>query len=123
MTLSDRRQIFKQIPTKGVLQLLLIETSNDLLRNNNIYNTQLLHVMGVLDQSYNLLRDHLMKTKSCTTGLWKVGTLIKYLSGAPGSAADGSDESAYTHFKPQKSLPPNIQASFQHSSLKQPDIH
>ena len=72
MTLSDCRQIFKQIPGKGVLQLLLIETSNDLLRNNNIYNTQLLHVMGVLDQSYNILRDHLKKTKSCTLAYGKL---------------------------------------------------
>ncbi|KAI0309927.1 hypothetical protein OF83DRAFT_1179075, partial [Amylostereum chailletii] len=33
-TLNDRRRIFKQIIVKCVLQLLLIETMNELLRND-----------------------------------------------------------------------------------------
>jgi len=80
-TLSDRRRIFKQIIVKCVLQLLLIETSNDLLRNNNIYNTippgQLLRMMGVLDQSYQFARSF-NEDKELRTGLWKVG-FMKHL--------------------------------------------
>jgi brefeldin A-inhibited guanine nucleotide-exchange protein len=89
-TLSDRRRIFKQIIVKCVLQLLLIETSNDLLRNNDIYNTippgQLLRMMGVFDQSYQFARSF-NEDKELRTGLWKVGTSIKYVSDAHGSAA------------------------------------
>ena len=84
-TLSDRRRIFKQIIVKCVLQLLLIETSNDLLRNNDIYNAmppgQLLRMMGVFDQSYQFARSF-NEDKELRTGLWKVGTSIKYSSGA-----------------------------------------
>jgi len=36
-TLNDRRRVFKQIIVKCVLQLLLIETTNDLLRNDEVY--------------------------------------------------------------------------------------
>ena len=88
-TLSDRRRIFKQIIVKCVLQLLLIETSNYLLRNNDIYNAippgQLLRMMGVLDQSYQFARSF-NEDKELRTGLWKVGTSIKCESGALGSA-------------------------------------
>ena len=80
-TLSDRRRIFKQIIVKCVLQLLLIETSNDLLRNNDIYNTippgQLLRMMGVLDQSYQFARSF-NEDKELRTGLWKVGMSIQH---------------------------------------------
>jgi brefeldin A-inhibited guanine nucleotide-exchange protein len=75
-SLSDRRRIFKQIIVKCVLQLLLIETTNDLLRNNDIYNTippaQLLRMMSVLDQSYQFARSF-NEDKDLRTGLWKVG--------------------------------------------------
>jgi brefeldin A-inhibited guanine nucleotide-exchange protein len=88
-TLSDRRRIFKQIIVKCVLQLLLIETSNDLLRNNDIYNTippgQLLRMMGVLDQSYQFARSF-NEDKDLRTGLWKVGTSIKYANDMQDSA-------------------------------------
>jgi len=64
-----------------VLQLLLIETSNYLLRNNDIYNAippgQLLRMMGVLDQSYQFARSF-NEDKELRTGLWKVG-FMKHL--------------------------------------------
>lgn len=75
-SLSDRRRVFRQIIVKCVLQLLLIETTNDLLRNDNVYNTippeQLLRLMGVLDHSYQFAR-MFNDDKELRTGLWKVG--------------------------------------------------
>ncbi|KAL0070795.1 guanine nucleotide exchange protein for ADP-robosylation factor [Marasmius tenuissimus] len=75
-TVNDRRRIFKQIIVKCVLQLLLIETTNDLLRNDEVYNTippdQLLRLMGVLDHSYQFAR-MFNDDKELRTGLWKVG--------------------------------------------------
>lgn len=75
-TLNDRRRIFRQIIVKCVLQLLLIETTNDLLRNDEVYNTippeQLLRLMGVLDHSYQFAR-MFNEDKELRTGLWKVG--------------------------------------------------
>ncbi|CAA7259735.1 unnamed protein product [Cyclocybe aegerita] len=80
-SLNDRRRIFKQIIVKCVLQLLLIETTNDLLRNDDIYNTippsQLLRMMSVLDQSYQFARSF-NEDKDLRTGLWKVG-FMKHL--------------------------------------------
>ena len=80
-SLSDRRRIFKQIIVKCVLQLLLIETTNDLLRNDEVYRTippeQLLRLMGVLDHSYQFAR-MFNEDKELRTGLWKVGMYILY---------------------------------------------
>ncbi|KAF8627181.1 hypothetical protein AX15_004499 [Amanita polypyramis BW_CC] len=80
-SLSDRRRIFKQIIVKCVLQLLLIETTNDLLRNDEVYKTippeQLLRLMGVLDHSYQFARVF-NEDKELRTGLWKVG-FMKHL--------------------------------------------
>ncbi|KII94838.1 hypothetical protein PLICRDRAFT_96881 [Plicaturopsis crispa FD-325 SS-3] len=80
-SLGDRRRIFKQIIVKCVLQLLLIETTNDLLRNNEVYSTippeQLLRLMGVLDHSYQFAR-LFNEDKELRTGLWKVG-FMKHL--------------------------------------------
>ncbi|KAJ3853147.1 hypothetical protein EV368DRAFT_39471 [Lentinula lateritia] len=80
-SLAERRRIFKQIIVKCVLQLLLIETTNDLLRNENVYNTippeQLLKLMGVLDHSYQFAR-MFNEDKDLRTGLWKVG-FMKHL--------------------------------------------
>ncbi|KAF9075862.1 hypothetical protein BDP27DRAFT_1314622 [Rhodocollybia butyracea] len=79
--LAERRRIFKQIIVKCVLQLLLIETTNDLLRNDNVYNTippeQLLKLMGVLDQSYQFARSF-NEDKDLRTCLWRVG-FMKHL--------------------------------------------
>jgi len=78
-SLTDRRRIFKQIIVKCVLQLLLIETTNDLLRSNDVYNTippsQLLRMMSVLDQSYQFARSF-NEDKDLRTGLWKVGAWL-----------------------------------------------
>ncbi|KAJ7744471.1 Sec7-domain-containing protein [Mycena maculata] len=78
---ADRRRIFKQIIVKCVLQLLLIETTNDLLRNDEVYNTippeHLLKLMGVLDHSYQFAR-MFNDDKELRTGLWKVG-FMKHL--------------------------------------------
>ena len=75
-SLAERRRIFKQIIVKCVLQLLLIETTNDLLRHEEVYTTippeQLLRLMGVLDHSYQFAR-HFNEDKELRTGLWKVG--------------------------------------------------
>ncbi|EGN93072.1 hypothetical protein SERLA73DRAFT_172424 [Serpula lacrymans var. lacrymans S7.3] len=80
-SLNDRRRIFKQIIVKCVLQLLLIETTNDLLRNDAVYNNippeQLLRLMGVLDHSYQFAR-MFNDDKELRTGLWKVG-FMKHL--------------------------------------------
>ena len=73
---SERRRIFKQIIVKCVLQLLLIETTNELFRKEEIYKSvppeHLLKLTGVLDQSYHFARDF-NEDKDLRTGLWKVG--------------------------------------------------
>lgn len=75
-SLSNRRKIFNQIIVKCVLQLLLIETTNELLRKETIYSKippdQLLRLMGVLDHSYQFAR-MFNDDKELRTGLWKVG--------------------------------------------------
>jgi len=81
VTLNDRRRIFRQIIVKCVLQLLLIETTNDLLQNDAVYSTippeHLLRLMGVLDHSYQFAR-MFNEDKELRTGLWKVG-FMKHL--------------------------------------------
>ena len=76
MSASARRRIFKQIIVKCVLQLLLIETTNELLRNSDVYNTippeHLLRLMGVLDHSYQFARVF-NEDRELRTALWKVG--------------------------------------------------
>ena len=89
--LNDRRRIFKQIIVKCVLQLLLIETTNDLLRNDEVYNTippeHLLRLMGVLDHSYQFAR-LFNEDKELRTGLWKVGQCsARILDGARSSSS------------------------------------
>jgi brefeldin A-inhibited guanine nucleotide-exchange protein len=80
-TLNDRRRVFKQIIVKCVLQLLLIETTNDLLRNDEVYRTippeHLLRLMGVLDHSYQFAR-MFNEDKELRTGLWKVGKRVAF---------------------------------------------
>ncbi|KAI0701822.1 hypothetical protein BC835DRAFT_1264460 [Cytidiella melzeri] len=78
---NGRQRIFKQIIVKCVLQLLLIETTNELLRNDDVYQTippeHLLRFMGVLDHSYQFAR-LFNEDKDLRTGLWKVG-FMKHL--------------------------------------------
>ena len=75
---EDRKRIFKQIIVKCVLQLLLIETTNELLQNDEVYDTippeHLLRLMGVLDHSYQFAR-MFNEDKELRTALWKVGAL------------------------------------------------
>ena len=82
ISLNERRRIFRQIIVKCVLQLLLIETTNDLLRNNEVYNTippeHLLRLMGVLDHSYQFAR-MFNDDKELRTGLLKVGQCLPYM--------------------------------------------
>jgi brefeldin A-inhibited guanine nucleotide-exchange protein len=76
LTLADRRRIFKQIIVKCVLQLLLIETTHELLQNEEVYNTipakHLLRFMSVLDDSYQFARKF-NADKDLRMALWKVG--------------------------------------------------
>ena len=76
LTLADRRRIFKQIIVKCVLQLLLIETTHELLQNQDVYNTipaqHLLRFMGVLDDSYQFARKF-NADKELRMALWRVG--------------------------------------------------
>ncbi|KAF8918488.1 hypothetical protein CPB85DRAFT_1430659 [Mucidula mucida] len=78
---TDRRRVFKQIIVKCVLQLLLIETLNDLLRNDKIFAMippeMLLRLMGALSHSYQFARSF-NEDKELRTGLWKVG-FMKHL--------------------------------------------
>jgi brefeldin A-inhibited guanine nucleotide-exchange protein len=76
LTLADRRRIFKQIIVKCVLQLLLIETTHELLQNREVYNTipakHLLRFMSVLDDSYQFARKF-NADKDLRMALWRVG--------------------------------------------------
>lgn len=76
ITYAEQRRIFKQIIVKCVLQLLLIETTNELLQNDDVYNTipaeHLLRFMGVLDDSWRFARKF-NADKDLRMRLWKVG--------------------------------------------------
>lgn len=73
---TDRRRIFRQIIVKCVLQLLLIETTNELLQNESVYTTippsELLRLMASLDESYRFARKF-NGDKELRMALWKVG--------------------------------------------------
>ncbi|KAF6762645.1 Sec7-domain-containing protein [Ephemerocybe angulata] len=81
ITHEDRQRIFAQIIFKCILQLLLIETTTDLLRNQDFYTTipadQLLKLLGVLNHSYRFAHEF-NEDKDLRTGLWKVG-FMKHL--------------------------------------------
>ena len=57
---AARRRFFNQIITKCVLQLLMIETVNELFTNNNVYtqipSQELLKLMGLLKKSYHFAK-------------------------------------------------------------------
>lgn len=75
-SVDQRRRTFKQIIVKCVLQLLLIETTHELLQNEEVYEVIppdfLLRLMAELDHSYQFARDF-NGDKELRTGLWKVG--------------------------------------------------
>ena len=76
LTYTDQRRLFKQIIVKCVLQLLLIETTHELLQNDDVYNTipaeHLLRFMGVLDESWKFAR-RFNADRDLRMKLWKVG--------------------------------------------------
>ncbi|KAJ9474522.1 Protein transport protein SEC7 [Pseudozyma hubeiensis] len=76
MSGSDRRRAFKQIIVKCVLQLLLIETTHELLQNEEVYLTmpaaQLLRLTSVLEDSYTFSK-RFNADKDLRVALWKVG--------------------------------------------------
>lgn len=73
---TDRRRVFRQIIVKCVLQLLLIETTHELLQHERVYNTippaELLRLMSALDESYRFARKF-NADKDLRMALWKVG--------------------------------------------------
>ncbi|EIW73609.1 hypothetical protein TREMEDRAFT_25229 [Tremella mesenterica DSM 1558] len=76
LSYAEQRRIFKQIIVKCVLQLLLIETTDGLLANNDVYNTipaeHLLRFMRVLEDSWRFAR-RFNADKDLRMKLWKVG--------------------------------------------------
>jgi len=75
-SLNVRNRTFKEIIVKCVLQLLLIETTHNLLRNDVIYTTipqdQLLRLVDVLANSYEFA-SKFNSNKKLRVELWKVG--------------------------------------------------
>lgn len=73
---NERRRIFKQIIVNCVLQLLLIETTHEILQSHEVYSTMppgcLFDLIGQLDHSYQFARSF-NEDKDLRTGLWKVG--------------------------------------------------
>jgi brefeldin A-inhibited guanine nucleotide-exchange protein len=76
---ATRKRVFALIITKCVLQLLLIETTHELLQNADVYENippeHLLRLMAVLDDSYQFARGF-NANKEVRNGLWKVGKFI-----------------------------------------------
>ncbi len=76
MSAQDRRRIFKQIIVKCVLQLLLIDTTNELLSNAAIYERvppdQLLRLLNALQESHDFAK-RFNANKELRMALWKVG--------------------------------------------------
>lgn len=73
---AERRQAFKQIIVKCVLQLLLIETTHELLQNSAVYDAmpveQLLRITQALEESYRFSR-RFNADRPLRIALWKVG--------------------------------------------------
>lgn len=76
---STRKRIFALIITKCVLQLLLIETTHELLQSADVYENippeHLLRLMAVLDDSYQFARGF-NANKEVRNGLWRVGAYL-----------------------------------------------
>ncbi|KDN52673.1 hypothetical protein K437DRAFT_292798 [Tilletiaria anomala UBC 951] len=76
MSSTDRRRVFKQIIVKCVLQLLLIDTTNELLHNDWVYERvppdQLLRLLNTLQDSYDFSK-RFNADKDLRMALWKVG--------------------------------------------------
>ncbi|WFD35198.1 guanine nucleotide exchange protein for ADP-robosylation factor [Malassezia cuniculi] len=72
----ERRQAFKRIIVKCVLQLLLIETTHELLQHAAVYEAmpidQLLRLTAALEDSYRFAR-RFNADRPLRTALWRVG--------------------------------------------------
>lgn len=76
MAAGERKRVFRQIIVKCVLQLLLIETTNELLNNVEVYElippAELLRLLSEIDNSYKFAK-RFNADKELRMGLWKVG--------------------------------------------------
>ncbi|CAH7681898.1 protein transport protein sec71 [Phakopsora pachyrhizi] len=76
MSPGERKRVFRQIIVKCVLQLLLIETVNELLNNVEVYErippASLLRLLAEIDNSYRFAKKF-NADKDLRMGLWKVG--------------------------------------------------
>ncbi|PLW15872.1 hypothetical protein PCANC_18072 [Puccinia coronata f. sp. avenae] len=76
MTVAERKKVFRQIIVKCVLQLLLVETANELLCNNQVYDrippASMLRLLAEVDSSYRFAKKF-NADKELRMGLWKVG--------------------------------------------------
>lgn len=76
MTTAERKKVFRQIIVKCVLQLLLVETANELLSNVEVYErippAALLRLLAEVDSSYRFAKKF-NADKDLRMGLWKVG--------------------------------------------------
>ena len=88
---AARRKFFNKIITRCVLQLLMIETVNELFSNDAVYtqipSSELLRLMALLKASYNFAK-RFNDNKDLRTRLWKEGfmkqppNLLKQESGS-----------------------------------------
>ncbi|WAQ80954.1 hypothetical protein PtA15_1A292 [Puccinia triticina] len=76
MTSAERKKVFRQIIVKCVLQLLLVETANELLCNVEVYQrippASMLRLLAEVDSSYRFAKKF-NADKELRMGLWKVG--------------------------------------------------
>jgi len=88
---TERRKLFNQIITKCVLQLLMIETVNELFSNDAVYtsipSTELLRLMALLKKSYQFAKrfnaDRELRTRLFKEGFMRQPpNLLKQESGA-----------------------------------------
>lgn len=76
MTAAERKKVFRQIIVKCVLQLLLVETANELLCHVEVYErippASMLRLLAEVDNSYRFAK-RFNADKELRMGLWKVG--------------------------------------------------
>lgn len=76
MTAAERKKVFRQIIVKCVLQLLLVETANELLCHVEVYErippASMLRLLAEVDSSYRFAK-RFNADKELRMGLWKVG--------------------------------------------------
>lgn len=109
---NERRHAFKQIIVKCVLQLLLIETANELLRQAQVYEampaTQLLRLTGALEDSYRFSR-RFNADRELRTALWKVG-FMKQLPNLLKQESTSASTLVYVYLRMQRDPRPAVAA-------------